>query len=113
MIDPGEGGHVRTSLNGFCPTHPSPILRKFLSGLSFFVPFLATTTFEFENFSVLRNFCLDNAPSFFEKIMFCPDFSPGIFPNFDEICPDQDLSSALINRGPALSHIAAKGTKFL
>ena len=49
-------------------TNPSPILRKLLSRLSFFVPFLAATTFEFEKFSVLRNFCLDNAPSFFEKI---------------------------------------------
>jgi len=48
--------------------HPSRILRNFLSGLSFFVPFLATTTFEFENFSSLRNFCPDDAPSFFEKI---------------------------------------------
>jgi len=76
MIDPDDFAWI---LSGF-----SPILVQFFEnfGLMFFVPFLATTTFEFENFSVLRNFCLNNAPSFFEKIpCFVQISHPAFFQN--------------------------------
>jgi len=69
-------------LSGF-----SPILVQFCENFCpdyhFFVPFLATTTFEFAcRATFVRTMHL-----------FCPDFPPSIFPKFDEICSDQDISS--------------------